>query len=300
VKEVLNQFDMIKVRSNVSEKKWNIVDATFGAGGHSEAILNKYKFSNIIAADRDPEAFVAGRPILEKYKSRIITINTKFSNLHNSLLYKQKITSVDGFLLDIGVSSMQLNNAKRGFSFRQTGPLDMRMGNDTQLIAAHLVNALPQNKLADLIYIYGEERKSKKIAEAIARERKINPITTTTELADLIKKSVGSNYDSNRLNNIHPATRTFQALRMYINKELYELKSALICAEQLLRPGGILVVISFHSLEDIIVKQFLYQCAKRKSIVTQMTQSLPTFNILSTKPLKPSEEEITNNPRSRR
>src|ERR1700720_4769406 len=225
------------------------LDATFGAGGYSRAIL-EVAGTRVIGVDRDRTAIMGGFDLVDRSGGRLTLVEDRFSKLAG-ICAGQGIASVDGVVMDIGVSSMQLDEADRGFSFRLGGPLDMRMGHDGPT-AADVVAKASEADLANIIYIFGEERHSRSLARAIVAARKEASITTTRALADIVAKVVWP-----KPGEIHPATRTFQALRIFVNGELDELHLALAAAERVLKPGGRLVVVSFHSLEDRIVKNFL-------------------------------------------
>ncbi len=227
------------------------VDATFGAGGYSRAILEVGR-TRVIGIDRDRSAIAGGFELVDRSEGRLTLVEDRFSHLAE-VCTAQGIDAVDGVVMDVGVSSMQLDEAGRGFSFRLDGPLDMRMG-DSGPTAADVVARASEAELADIIYVFGEERHSRRVARAIAAARKEAPIATTRALADIVARVVRS-----KPGDIHPATRTFQALRIFVNEELDELHLALEAAEQVLKPGGRLVVVSFHSLEDRIVKTFLVE-----------------------------------------
>ena len=226
------------------------VDGTFGAGGYSRAILAAAD-CRVIAIDRDPDAIAAGRALAEAHAGRLILVEGRFGDMLR-LVEEQGIAAVDGVVIDIGVSSMQIDDAARGFSFLRDGPLDMRMS-QSGTTAADIVNTLPPEALSNIIYTFGEEPRSRAIARAIVASRSEAPITTTAALVRAVEKAVGRQRPQDR---IHPATRTFQALRIHVNGELEELVAALHAAERLLVPGGRLVVVTFHSLEDRIVKRF--------------------------------------------
>jgi 16S rRNA (cytosine1402-N4)-methyltransferase len=270
------------------------VDATFGAGGYSRAILNTTD-SRVIAIDRDRSAIARGFDLVEQAGGRLTLVEGRFSNLAN-ICAGQRVGAADGVVMDVGVSSMQLDEAARGFSFRNQGPLDMRMGPDGPT-AADVVAGAAETDLANIIYIFGEERHSRGIARAIVAARKQAPITTTRALADLVAKVVRA-----KPGDIHPATRTFQALRIFVNQELAELHQALIAAEAVLRPGGRLVVVSFHSLEDRIVKNFLNERARAgggSRHQPEIAKSRPSFVILTKRPVVAEDDEIAANPRAR-
>jgi 16S rRNA (cytosine1402-N4)-methyltransferase len=251
-----------------------VVDMTVGAGGHAAALLDA-GVREVLGVDRDPDALALARRRLEHYAGRVRLVESRFSEVDEDLVG----AAAGGVLFDLGVSSMQVDTAERGFSFRQDAPLDMRMaGADSEEpSAADLVNGLPERQLADLIYRFGEERRSRQIAAAIVRNR---PITTTDELAGVVASAVGR-----RPGGPHPARRTFQALRIAVNRELEELAASLPHAAGLLGPGGRVVVISYHSLEDGIVKR-----AFREDT---------SLRILTKKPLVASATERAINPRAR-
>jgi 16S rRNA (cytosine1402-N4)-methyltransferase len=225
-----------------------IVDGTFGAGGYSEAILDAG--ANIIAIDRDPSAIEAGAAMVARWNGRLVLVHGEFADL-DTIARANGFHAADGVVLDIGVSSMQLDQAERGFSFRKDGPLDMRMSGEGPS-AADVVNRAGQKDLLRIIGILGEERNAPRVARAIAERRTVKPFETTLDLAAVVEKAVGRSH----ADRIHPATRTFQGLRIFVNRELEQLAAALSAAERLLREGGRLVVVTFHSLEDRIVKRF--------------------------------------------
>ena len=270
------------------------VDATFGAGGYSRAILD-VAGTKVIGIDRDRSAISAGFDLVDRSAGRLTLVEDRFSDLAE-VCAAQGILSVDGIVMDVGVSSMQLDQADRGFSFRLDGPLDMRMGHDG-VTAADVIATASEADLANIIYIFGEERHSRSVARAIVAARKQAPITTTRALADLVAKVVRS-----RPGDIHPATRTFQALRIFVNEELDELQQALAAAERVLKPGGRLAVVSFHSLEDRIVKNFLVERAKAgggSRHLPEVAQAAPSFSILTKRPVTADEAEVSANPRAR-
>ena len=270
------------------------VDATFGAGGYSRAIL-EVKGTRIIGIDRDRSAVTGGFDLVERSGGRLTLVEDRFSNLAE-ICAAQGFEAVDGVVMDVGVSSMQLDEAGRGFSFRLDGPLDMRMGHDGPT-AADVVAKASEADLANIIYIFGEERHSRGVARAIVAARKEAPIATTRALADIVAKVVRA-----KPNEIHPATRTFQALRIFVNEELDELHLALSAAERVLKPGGRLVVVSFHSLEDRIVKNFLVERAKAgggSRHLPEIAQAAPSFVILTKRPVTADDQEISVNPRAR-
>jgi 16S rRNA (cytosine1402-N4)-methyltransferase len=270
------------------------VDATFGAGGYSRAILD-IPGTRIIGIDRDRTAIAGGFDLVDRSGGRLTLVEDKFSNLAG-ICAAQGLDAVDGVVMDVGVSSMQLDEAERGFSFRLGGPLDMRMGHDGPT-AADVIAKASEADLANIIYIFGEERHSRGVARAIVAARKEAPITTTRALADIVAKVVWS-----KPGEIHPATRTFQGLRIFVNGELDELHLALSAAERLLKPGGRLVVVSFHSLEDRIVKNFFAGRGKAgggSRHLPDLAQAAPSFHILTKRPVTPGDDEISANPRAR-
>jgi 16S rRNA (cytosine1402-N4)-methyltransferase len=270
------------------------LDATFGAGGYSRAILEAAG-TRVIGVDRDRTAIMGGFDLVDRSGGRLTLVEDRFSNLAE-ICAGQGIASVDGVVMDIGVSSMQLDEADRGFSFRLGGPLDMRMGRDGPT-AADVVAKASEADLANIIYIFGEERHSRGVARAIVAARKQAPITTTRALADIVSRVVRS-----KPGEIHPATRTFQALRIFVNEELDELHLALSAAEQVLKPGGRLAVVSFHSLEDRIVKNFLVERSRAgggSRHLPEIAQAAPSFVSLTKRPVTPDDVEISANPRAR-
>ncbi len=280
------------------------IDGTFGAGGYTCAILDAAS-CRVIALDRDPQAIANGAALVESYAPRLDLKMMPFGNLQDAIAGLNE-PMVDGIVLDIGVSSMQLNQADRGFSFANDGPLDMRMfaadgeQSEASPSAADLVNELEQSDLADIIYHYGEERRSRAIAAAIVRARTEAPLQRTSELADICARVYGRRSNDK----VHPATRTFQALRIAVNDELGELVRALSAAEAVLRPGGRLVVVTFHSLEDRIVKRFFATRAGKtaggsRHLPESIQFETPSFQIVNQRPLVPSNHEIAVNPRSR-
>jgi 16S rRNA (cytosine1402-N4)-methyltransferase len=281
-----------------------IIDGTFGAGGYTRAILNAAD-CRVIALDRDPEAIRDGFPLTVEYKPRLTLARMRFGELDRAPM-PAGCARADGVVLDIGVSSMQIDQAERGFSFQADGPLDMRMFASEQCneqqgrSAADLVNTLPEAKLADVIYHYGEERRSRAIAAAIVRARQEAPLTRTHQLAQICTRV----YGRRPKDGIHPATRTFQALRIAVNDELGELAHGLAAAERILKPGGRLVVVTFHSLEDRIVKRFFSDRSGRRQgrsrHFPELTQfEAPSFQNVNHRPLVPDNQEIAANPRAR-
>jgi 16S rRNA (cytosine1402-N4)-methyltransferase len=267
-----------------------LVDGTFGAGGYSRALLSAG--AAIIAFDRDPSArkFADGLPA-----DRFRLVERRFSELDE----ETGEAAVDGVVLDIGVSSMQLDEAERGFSFMRDGPLDMRMAADGPT-AADLVNEAETAELARILFVYGEERESRRIARAIARRREEQPFTRTLELAEFIEKTLGGRRGAK----VHPATRSFQAIRIAVNEELSELEAGLVAAERALKSGGRLCVVTFHSLEDRIVKTFLAVRAGKtpggsRHAPPVEAAAAPSFQLLFNGPQGPSAAELAANPRAR-
>ena len=252
------------------------VDCTFGEGGHSEAILQLLTTGRLIALDRDAAAIEAGRERLEEYRDKLTLIHSNYSNLAEFVT-----TPVQGILADVGLSRRQLEDAERGFSFLSEGPLSMAMDQGQHLTAEVIVNHYGERQLADLIYQFGEERRSRRIARAIVRGR---PIRTTTHLAEIVEKAV----PRAARGRIHAATRTFQGIRIAVNDELGELEKLLEVAPSLLSPGGRMVAISFHSLEDRLVKQS-FRSWKQTGV----------FDVLTRRIVRPSLDEIRKNPASR-
>lgn len=267
------------------------VDGTFGAGGYTSAILETAD-CQVMAIDRDPTAIAAGQAIVDAFKPRLTLVQDCFGNVADHVTDK-----IDGFVIDIGVSSMQIDQAERGFSFMRNGPLDMRMGEGQS--AAELIETIEEEDLANLIYKYGEDRQSRRIAKAIVTARQEVKIETTLQLAEIVEKAV----PRKRGDKIHPATRTFQALRIAVNDELGELERALEASIKILKPGGRLVVVTFHSLEDRIVKNFLKDHsdkveAKNKYAANDVEVTQP-FELVYRKAVLASKEEASINPRSR-
>ncbi len=270
------------------------VDATFGAGGYSQAILEAGA-AGVIGIDRDRNAIAGGFTLVDRWGGRLTLVEDRFSNLAE-ICAAQGAPAVDGIVMDVGVSSMQLDEAGRGFSFRNDGPLDMRMGHEGPT-AADVIARASETELADIIYRFGEERHSRSVARAIVAARKDAPVTTTRALADIVARAVRS-----KPSDIHPATRTFQGLRIFVNRELEELHLALGAAERVLKPGGRLVVVSFHSLEDRIVKNFFNERARSSGGSRhrpEVAQLAPSFVILTRRAVAPDDEEIAKNPRAR-
>ncbi|MFT0892850.1 16S rRNA (cytosine(1402)-N(4))-methyltransferase RsmH [Pseudochelatococcus sp. G4_1912] len=271
------------------------LDGTFGAGGYTSAIL-AHPGTRVIALDRDPDAIAGGAPLVAASEGRLTLVQTVFGEME-AAVDEQGVGLLDGVVLDIGVSSMQIDEGERGFSLRFDGPLDMRMEQVGES-AADVVNTADEELLADIIYNFGEERKSRYIAKAIVQRRAEAPITTTAELAELVASVVWA-----EPHGPHPATRTFQALRIYVNDELGELSRALHAAERVLKPGGRLVVVTFHSLEDRIVKQFLARRSARSSGGSRHMPfevgEAPTFQLVSRGVVTASHAECIANSRAR-
>jgi 16S rRNA (cytosine1402-N4)-methyltransferase len=266
------------------------IDATFGAGGYSRAILAT-PGARVIGIDRDRNAIAQGAELTAASQGRLTLVESRFSNLDSAAA-----EGVDGVVFDLGVSSMQLDEAERGFSFRFDGPLDMRMGQDGPS-AADVVARASERDLATIIAILGEERFARPVARAIVRAREEEVIDTTRKLAEIVARVVHA-----RDSAIHPATRTFQALRIFVNDELGELAQALVAAERVLRPTGRLVVVAFHSLEDRIVKIFLNERGRAPAGSRHQPDIVappPTFHILTRRPEVPDDAETSANPRAR-
>src|SRR6266567_3327521 len=270
------------------------VDATFGAGGHSRAILAAGNVK-ILGLDRDPAVIALGADLVERAAGRLTLVQANFADL-DSVAHEFGLTAADGVLLDLGVSSMQLDHAERGFSFRLEGPLDMRMSS-SGASAADILARASERDLAAIIATLGEERHARAVARAIAAARQRQAIRTTSELATIVARVVRG-----RPGDIHPATRTFQALRIFVNDELRSLAEALGAAERLLAPGGRLVTIAFHSLEDRIVKTFLAargRPAAPSRHLPERVRAAPSFQILTRRPVVPDDAELEANPRAR-
>ncbi|MGP0039534.1 MAG: 16S rRNA (cytosine(1402)-N(4))-methyltransferase RsmH [Rhodomicrobium sp.] len=273
------------------------IDGTYGAGGYARAILDAAD-CEVLALDRDPAAIAAGRGLEAVYGGRLKLAETSFSSMEDAA---RAIgwDRVDGVALDLGVSSMQLDEAERGFSFMRDGPLDMRMSGQG-LSAAEVVNTFEKDEIANILFELGEERRSRAIAAAIVKDRETAPFERTAQLAALVARVLGHRPGDSK----HPATRTFQALRLYVNGELGELERALPAAERILKPGGRLAVVSFHSLEDRIVKVFLTERSGKRPrasryVPAEPEGAVPTFELKDRHGVEPSEEETAANPRAR-
>ena len=267
-----------------------IVDATFGAGGYTRAILDKG--AQVHAFDRDPDAIANGAAMVAEYADRLTLHPHRFSQMVGALA-EVGVARVDGVVMDIGVSSMQLDQAERGFAFSHDGPLDMRMS-QTGESAADFLNTADADRIADVLYLYGEERQSRRVARAIVAAR---PLETTGDLARVVRKALGHKPHDKK----DPATRSFQAVRIHVNGELDELEQGLVAAETLLGEGGRLAVVSFHSLEDRIVKRFLRDASSAPAAsrhLPQVEAFVPAFTRVS-KAIRPTEAEIARNPRAR-
>ncbi|HEY4043842.1 MAG TPA: 16S rRNA (cytosine(1402)-N(4))-methyltransferase RsmH [Rhodopila sp.] len=272
------------------------LDGTFGGGGYAQAILEQ-AHCTLWAIDRDPEAIERGAGLIARFPGRLHLLHGQFGDMV-ALLHHAGVIALDGVVLDLGVSSFQLDEPARGFSFRHDGPLDMRMGKHGTS-AADLVNTLPERALANVLYELGEERASRRIARAIVAARLEAPIETTSRLAEIIRSVLPPDRSGN-----HPATRSFQALRIKVNDELHQIEAALEQAAGLLSPGGRLVVVAFHSLEDRIVKRFMTQAAGRTGSPSRhdpaglKTRDAPIFRLLTARAVRPSATEAKHNPRS--
>lgn len=278
------------------------VDGTFGAGGYSRSILNSVN-CNVYAIDRDPTTRQFADILEKEFPNRFVWLLGNFADMC-SLLAEHGVHSVDGIVLDLGVSSMQLDVAERGFSFRHDGNLDMRMSAEG-INATDIINSAGIDELADIFYYYGEEKAARRVARAVVEKRETQPITRTLQLAEIIRSAIPGKHGK-----IHPATRSFQGLRIYINKEFDAIESGLIASEKLLGSGGRLVVVSFHSLEDRIVKRFTHsRCGKLGEHSRHlpepgnrpgnMAENAPSFFLPKPEKRKAGKAELAANPRSR-
>ncbi len=274
------------------------IDGTFGAGGYTRAILEAAP-CRVIAIERDPTAFANGQQLVHDFGGRLTLVPTTFSDMEGAAR-DNGADKVDGVVLDIGVSSMQLDDPARGFSFMRDGPLDMRMSQDGPS-AADVINTMDEEDLANVLYEFGEERRSRAIARTIVKGRSATPFTTTKQLADVVERVLGRARGDEK----HPSTRTFQALRIYVNDELGELERGLAAAERLLKPGGRLLVVTFHSLEDRIVKRFFQERSGKTAGSSRYVPgpiepaTAPSFRIVNTRGFTPNKEETDANPRAR-
>ena len=260
-----------------------IIDGTFGAGGHSSAILEKISPNGILlAVDWDEQAIKKGKLVVQSQKARVLLVHGNYADLPE-ILKKHRLPKADGLLLDLGFSSDQIESSGKGFSFLRNEPLDMRYDVKQELTAAAVVNGFKEDELADVLYKYGDERMSRKIAKSVVEFRKKKKILETFELVEAINRAIPY-----RRGKIHPATRTFQALRIYVNGELDNIVRVLEDLPQIIKPGGRVAIISFHSLEDGIVKRFFKQMQRENK-----------GEILTKKPVIPVKGEILSNPRSR-
>ena len=276
------------------------VDGTLGSGGHSLEVL-RWSSPNgkLIGIDWDKDAIAIARNTLKNFKNRVTTVCDNFKNIGN-ILKDLAVDEVDGILLDLGVSSIQLEDKERGFSFRIKGPIDMRMDRGSVLKAFDLINGLSLTELEQILLKYGEERFAKRIAGSIVDQRRTRPITTTTQLANIVTTAIPSRFHPKR---VHPATKTFQAIRIAVNDELKNLEIAIREGIDFLRKGGRFCIISFHSLEDRIVKQSFKSLAKACTCPPDMPecncQKKSKIKVLTKRPILPSPEEVAKNPRSR-
>ena len=284
-----------------NRKNINVIDATFGSGGYSSSIIKEFKVNQLIAIDRDPISEIFAKELKNKYINFKL-VNDKFSNIDRIIKeVNSRDKKYDVIIFDLGVSSNQLDNANRGFSFQKDGPLDMNMGTSSTK-AYEIVNLYEEKKLADIIFKLGDEKFSRRIAKNIVINRKFKLISSTSELAKIVSDSIPFNKAKNI--RIHPATRTFQALRIYVNDEINELKTSLKKTINILNKDGLLIIVSFQSLEDRIVKDFFnHHSGKRwrssRHYPELVDSGSITFKIITKKPLRPSDTEINLNPRSR-
>ena len=274
----------------------HIIDATFGNGGYSREILNQANCC-VAGIDRDPDAISRAQAQMQDFGEKFTILEGSFSEMER-LIANTLFNRPDGIVFDLGVCSTQLDEAERGFSFKSDGPLDMRMSKAGES-AADIVNSMPEKELADIIFIYGDERASRRIARAISVKREEAPLLRTSELAQIVRKVL----PRAKKGQSDPATRTFQALRIYVNNEIDELCDALLASERILPEGGILAVVSFHSLEDRIIKRFFSQRAGYAAQPSRhqpfQPDTEPTFRLLPRKPILPEISEIETNPRAR-
>jgi len=278
----------------ITNAKGIYVDCTVGGGGHAEAVLyNLKKQATYYAIDRDKEALSYARERLHKFSDQIVFIQGEFGNI-DSILKKEGVSYVDGVLMDLGVSSYQIDTPERGFSYRHSGPLDMRMDRTQKMTAEYIVNNYSEPKLADIFYYYGEERNSRRIAEVIIKRRKKSPIRTTTDLAGIIRENTSRKYQ------VKVLSRIWQSLRAEVNTEYDQLKNALSKIYPFLKEGARIVVISWESLSDRMVKRYFKGQSLQFSRNSEVTHDTGfNFNILTKKVIKPSQEEIRQNPRAK-
>ena len=285
------------------EKKINVIDATFGGGGYSRSILQYFNVNQLIAIDRDPISKIFSSELEKKYPEKFNLVNGCFSQIDKLVnlkeIKKRNSIKFDIIIFDLGLSSNQLEDPQRGFSFLRNGPLDMNMGS-SKILATDIINSYSEKEIADIIFKFGEEKYAKKIAKSIVKYRQLKIIKTTLELAELVSKNI----PKIRSKKINPATKTFQALRIYVNDELNELKIALNKSCNLLAPKGKLIIVSFQSLEDKIVKDYFnHKSGKRwrsSRHYPELADNGPiTFKIITKKPIRPKEKEILFNSRSR-
>ena len=290
---LLESVDFLKIKPDGI-----YLDATLGGGGHSYEILSRGA-GKLIGIDQDREAIAAATKRLEEFSDKVITVNRNFSEV-KSILEDLGIDNVDGAVMDLGVSSYQLDNAERGLSYMHDAPLDMRMDRDNPLSAYDVVNTYSEEELTKIFYEYGEEKWSARIAKFIVERRENKPIKTTGELSDIIKAAIPK---AARMDGGHPAKRVFQAIRIEVNGELRILKQAVCDFVDVLKPGGVLSIITFHSLEDRIVKKTFQELAKGctcpKSFPVCVCGKTPQVKILTGKPVLPSEAELDENSRSK-
>lgn len=299
------EFKHVSVLFNEAIEQLNLknggiwVDGTLGGGGHSYGILSRTESGKLIGIDQDAEAIAAAKQRLAEFEGRTTFVNRNFSEIKD-ILNDLNTDGIDGAVLDLGVSSYQLDNAERGFSYMHNSALDMRMDRKNGLDAKTVVNTYTKEKLTQIFYEYGEEKWSKRIAEFIEEKRKIKPIETTFELVDIIKAAVPKNA---RKDGSHPAKRVFQAIRIEVNGELTILKQAVKDFAEVLKPGGRLAIITFHSLEDRIVKNTFKElatgCTCPKDFPVCVCGKKPKVKIITNKPVLPQTAELEENPRSK-
>lgn len=275
------------------------VDGTLGGGGHSLEIVKRLKNGKLIGIDQDENALIKSREVLKEYMDKVEIVHNNYENI-DVILQDLNIDKVDGIFLDLGVSSHHFDEGNRGFSYNKDAPLDMRMNKDDEISAWNVVNEYSQRELEEILWNYGEERWSKRIAEFIVIERENHTIDTTFELLDVIKKAIPKKV---RMEGPHPGRKTFQGIRIEVNRELEVLENSIEKMVELLKPGGRLVIISFHSLEDRIVKDTFKYLFKRCTCPPEFPQCIcdkeRTIEIITRRPIVPSEQEIKDNKRSR-